>query len=480
MSSISSPNNLSQHPSYAVGPTVAKFGGTSLADYDAMTRCANIVCQNYSIKVVVVSASAGVTNHLVALSQQANLTVEQRDSMLLDIANIQFSILKRLRRPAQLTQNIEAMLVTLRELAFHPNLTLRRDLRDELLAFGERLSSTLFAEVIRQRGVTAEYFDVRDVMATSSDFGQATPDTTLIKQNTLTKLLPRMEKELLITQGFIGREQHGLTTTLGRGGSDYSAALLAEAIGASVLEIWTDVQGIFTTDPRICEHAQPITEISFNEAAEMATFGAKVLHPATLMPAIRNNINVFVGCSSAPKLGGTWVLREVQHRPRYRAIALRKQQTLVTVSSPNMLHASGFLAKVFTILSEYNISVDLITTSEISVALTLDNVSTAKGAILPPACISALEAYATVSIETDLALVAVIGHHPQHTGGIDPHMFNALQGVNLRMISHGASENNLCFLVKEQQAVQTVQALHEQLLFESAATTVSKQEATVP
>lgn len=469
MSLLSTDSNLSQNPSYAVGPTVAKFGGTSVADYDAMSRCANIVCQNYSIKVVVVSASAGVTNHLVELSQNALLSNARRDEMLQDITNIQEAILKRLCRPAQLAQDIEDMLSALRELAFHPCLTLRRDLRDEILSFGERLSSALFAEVIRQRGFKTRCFDARKVMATNSDFGNAIPDVAQIKALTEEHLMPVIQNELVITQGFIGAEQHGLTTTLGRGGSDYTAALLAESIGASVLEIWTDVSGIYTTDPRVCDQAQPITEISFSEAAEMATFGAKVLHPATLMPAMRNDINVFVGCSSAPKKGGTWILRNVQNRPRYRAIALRKTQTLVTVSSPNMLHASGFLAKVFGVLSEYNISVDLITTSEISVALTLDNVG-GEEAVLPAACISALEAYANVEIETGLALVAVIGQHTQtarQTGGIDPHMFQALKGVNLRMICHGASENNLCFLVNEQQAEQTVQALHEQLLYET-------------
>lgn len=468
MSSPTTQQNLSQHPSYAVGPTVAKFGGTSVADYDAMMRCANIVCQNYSIKLVVVSASAGVTNHLVELSQNALISNAKRDEMLQEIEDIQVGILKRLCRPVQVAQAVDEMLAELRKLAAHPNLTLRRDLRDELLSFGERLSSVLFAEVIRQRGFKARSFDVRTIMATSSDFGKAIPDIRKIQALTKEYLLPVMQDEMVITQGFIGAEQHGLTTTLGRGGSDYSAAILAEAISAGVLEIWTDVQGIYTTDPRVCPEAQPINEISFNEAAEMATFGAKILHPATLMPAMRNNINVFVGCSSVPKQGGTWVLREVQHRPRYRAIALRKNQTLVTVSSPNMLHASGFLAKVFGVLSEFNISVDLITTSEISVALTLDNVGS-KDAILPPACISALEAYAKVDVETDLALVAVIGQHTQTNGGIDPHMFNALKGVNLRMICHGASENNLCLLVNEQQAEQTVQALHEQLLQENSA-----------
>ena len=175
-----------------------------------------------------------------------------------------------------------------------------------------------------------------------------------------------------MTQGFIGSDEAGQTTTLGRGGSDYSAALLAEALKASAVEIWTDVAGIYTTDPRLAPNAHPIAEISFNEAAEMATFGAKVLHPATILPAVRQQIQVFVGSSKEPEKGGTWIRHQVEDAPVFRAVALRRDQTLLNLHSLQMLHAQGFLAETFATLARHKISVDLITTSEVNVSLTLD------------------------------------------------------------------------------------------------------------
>ncbi len=170
--------------------------------------------------------------------------------------------------------------------------------------------------------------------------------------------------------------------TLGRGGSDYSAALIAEGVKAAGLEIWTDVPGIYTTDPRIASKAAPIPEISFSEASEMANFGAKILHPSTLVPALRHDIPVFVGSSKEPEKGGTWIRHQVESSPLFRALALRCNQTMVTLRSANMFHAYGFLAKVFEILAKHKISVDLITTSEISVSLTLDQTDTSGGVLL--------------------------------------------------------------------------------------------------
>ncbi len=445
--------------------TVAKFGGTSLADYDAMTRCANIVCQNQSVRLVTVSASAGVTNHLITLSQSV-LTAEERVDIINTISNIQNAILKRLRHPASLVRRIERLLEKLSDVASHPGLMYRRDLKDELLSFGERMSALIFTEVLRQRGLSVASFDVRDVMVTDSEFGRAEPDVPAIKEAVTTQLVPLLDKQVIVTQGFIGRDRNELTTTLGRGGSDYSAALLAEAVGADVLEIWTDVTGIYTTDPRLTQAARNIPEISFDEAAEMATFGAKVLHPSTLIPAIRNDIKVFVGSSKAPKSGGTWISREVAYRPRYRAIALRRDQTLITIKSPDMLHACGFLANVFSILKQYEVSVDLVTTSEISIAITLDSQQGQSGD-LPEACIRELSRYAEITTEKGLSLVAVIGNHIQSqrdAGGVEGELFDAVSAEQLRLICHGASANNVCFLVEASHAEAVVERLHERLL----------------
>jgi aspartate kinase len=300
-------------------------------------------------------------------------------------------------------------------------------------------------------------------MKTNSLYGKAVVNVEQLREQTKAVLETKLASKVIVTQGFIGQDALGKTTTLGRGGSDYSAALLAEALNAEKLAIWTDVVGIFTTDPRITSHARPIDEISFGEAAEMATFGAKILHPATLIPAMRHNIPVFVGSSKEPDKGGTLIKQQVKSNPTYRSIALRREQTLVTVKSPAMLHASGFLAEVFAILAKHALSVDLITTSEISVALTFDNPTGSTQAVITGAVVQELEQLCEVTVEHGLSLVAVIGNKLDSTSGIGRRIFKNIDDVNVRMICHGASSNNLCFLVDEVDANKVVEKLHDTL-----------------
>ena len=233
---------------------------------------------------------------------------------------------------------------------------------------------------------------------------------------------------------------------------------------AAGLEIWTDVPGIYTTDPRIASKAAPIPEISFSEASEMANFGAKILHPSTLVPALRHDIPVFVGSSKEPEKGGTWIRHQVESSPLFRALALRCNQTMVTLRSANMFHAYGFLAKVFEILAKHKISVDLITTSEISVSLTLDQTDTSGGAPqLPQAAREELEELCKVEVEHDLCLVALIGNNMSESKGYAKQVFGTLEDFNLRMICYGASPHNLCFLVHESVSRQAIQKLHTEL-----------------
>jgi aspartate kinase len=270
---------------------------------------------------------------------------------------------------------------------------------------------------------------------------------------------------LVITQGFIGSEREGRTTTLGRGGSDYTAALLGEALNAARVDIWTDVPGIYTTDPRVVPTAKRIDEITFEEAAEMATFGAKVLHPATLLPAVRRGIPVFVGSSKDPAAGGTRVCNETRNPPLFRALALRRKQTLLTLHSLNMLHTFGFLAELFNILARHNVSVDLITTSEVSVALTLDTTgsTSTSASLLTQALLTELSSLCRVEVEEDLALVAIIGNQLSKACGVGKEVFGVLDPFNLRMICYGASSYNLCFLVPGNDAESVVRTLHRNL-----------------
>ncbi|HFV9240981.1 lysine-sensitive aspartokinase 3 [Enterobacter mori] len=442
---------------------VAKFGGTSVADYDAMNRSADVVLADPNTRLVVLSASAGVTNLLVSLSE--GLEATERFVKLDALRKIQFDILERLQNPNVIREEVERLLENITTLAEAASLATSTALTDELVSHGELMSTLLFVEIMRERNVQAQWFDVRKIMRTSDRFGRAEPDVEALAELTNQQLAPRLAEGMVITQGFIGSEAKGRTTTLGRGGSDYTAALLGEALHATRVDIWTDVPGIYTTDPRVVSAAKRIDVIAFEEAAEMATFGAKVLHPATLLPAVRSDIPVFVGSSKDPKAGGTLVCKKTENPPLFRALALRRKQTLVTLHSHNMLHSRGFLAEVFGILARHNISVDLITTSEVSIALTLDTTgSTSTGdTLLTQSLLIELSELCRVEVEEDLALVAIIGNKLSRACGVGKEVFGVLDPFSIRMICYGASSYNLCFLVPAEQAEQVVQKLHQNL-----------------
>ncbi|WP_304163750.1 lysine-sensitive aspartokinase 3 [Lonsdalea britannica] len=442
---------------------IAKFGGTSVANFDAMNHSADVVLSNPQVRIVVLSASAGVTNLLVALAE--GVPLEERELHLNKIRQIQYAIVDQLTHPDVIREEINRMLDNIARLSEAAALATSTALTDELVSHGELMSTLLFVEILRERSVVAEWFDVRKIMRTNDRFGRAEPDCEALGVLTREQLLPRLADSLVITQGFIGSESKGRTTTLGRGGSDYTAALLGEALNVSRIDIWTDVPGIYTTDPRVVPAAKRIDQITFEEAAEMATFGAKVLHPATLLPAVRSDIPVFVGSSKDPAAGGTLVCNKTEHPPLFRALALRRKQTLLTLHSLNMLHARGFLAEVFSILARHNISVDLITTSEVNVALTLDTTgSTSTGdGLLSSAMLTELSSLCRVEVEENMSLVALIGNKLSQACGVGKEVFGVLEPFNIRLICYGASSHNLCFLVPSSAAEQVVQTLHHNL-----------------
>ncbi|HHG3072834.1 TPA: lysine-sensitive aspartokinase 3 [Vibrio parahaemolyticus] len=442
---------------------VAKFGGTSVANFEAMSRCATIIENNPNTRLVVSSACSGVTNILVELANGVQ-DQEHRAELLKDLAEIHDSILAQLEDATEASSEVYGILDTVTSLAEAASIQANTKLTDHLVACGELMSTHILAQLMRERGINAVRFDIREVLRTDDNFGRAEPNVEAIAQLAQEKLIPLCLDSVVITQGFIGSDEEVNTTTLGRGGSDYSAALIAEGVKASGLEIWTDVPGIYTTDPRIAPKASPIPEISFSEASEMANFGAKILHPSTLVPALRHDIPVFVGSSKEPEKGGTWIRHQVESSPLFRALALRCNQTMVTLRSANMFHAYGFLAKVFEILAKHKISVDLITTSEISVSLTLDQTDTSGGAPqLPQAAREELEELCKVEVEHDLCLVALIGNKMSERKGYAKQVFGTLEDLNLRMICYGASPHNLCFLVHESVAKQAIQKLHTEL-----------------
>lgn len=444
---------------------VSKFGGTSMGDANCMLRSAEVAFAQKS-SLVVVSATSGTTNDLIALGKTAEKADwKSAEEILSKISKRHLGLVEELKSSAETKTKIENLLTEMESLAKGINLLRECSVKamDTMMSLGERLSSVLFVEamktvVAKNSGTQkTEWLDVREVLRTDDQFGKARALTSEIAQ-LCEKKLGHLRKvpTVCITQGFIGGTEEGMTTTLGRGGSDYSAALLAEGIGADILEIWTDVAGIATTDPRLCSQARAIDEISFKEASELATFGAKILHPATLLPAIRKNIPVFVGSSFNPEAGGTWIRKEVAQTPLIRAMALRKKQVLVTLSTPEMLHAHGFLYRLFEVFNNHKVSIDAITTSEISVSVTLED-----STLLNKKLITDLSQFADVQVEENLSLISLIGNNINHTSGLAKKIFEAISDINVRMICLGASKHNFCFLVSEDQGAEAIQRLHK-------------------
>lgn len=444
------------------GINVAKFGGTSMANYSTMQKCAKIVTSNPKTKVVVVSASAGVTNFLVELG--SHVIEERRSEVLQSIQDISLSIWNGLGQPEQVMQQLDLLFKELQEVANLEDLSTSLQTRDQLLALGERMSSTLFSEVIRQMNHNAVTFDARKVMRTDSRFGIATPQIEAIEKLVTSIMLPASETSILVTQGFIGSDELGRTTTLGRGGSDYTASLLAEALNAETCEIWTDVPGVYTTDPRITEQAKVLHELSFDEAAEMATFGAKVLHPDTMIPALRQDIRVFVGSSFAPEKGGTWIMRDCVEEPPFRSITRRSDQVMATFKVSKGLASTALMTRIFSIFQEYDVEVDLITMSETTVSISLDNKALSPWNTHQAAVLSKLKEFCEVNIEPGFNLITIVGNNLHNFPGTSGQIFTAINDYPVRMICYGANPHNISFLVPTDQSTEIIRQLHSELI----------------
>ncbi len=439
-----------------------------MGNAESMVRSAEIAIKQ-AANLIVVSATSGTTNALIELAHTAEKkNWADAEVILTAIKTSHLKIATELNTSDSTFETIHALIAELESLS--RGIHLLKDCSpkafDYIQSFGERLSSVVFTEALRicsnklNSTKSIRWLDARTVIKTDDQFSKARPLTDKIILLAAEVVVPFIRKNVVfVTQGFIGETLDGKTTTLGRGGSDYSAAIFAEAIAADTLEIWTDVPGIATTDPRLCADAKSLKEISFQEASELATFGAKVLHPATLIPAMRKNIPVFVGSSFDSSQSGTWVRKEVTEWPLVRALALRKKQILVTLSTPEMLHSHGFLFGIFKIFNDHKVSIDAITTSEISVSLTLDD-----STLLNKKLIEDLAKTADVQIEDNLALVSLIGNNINHTPGLANKIFGAIADINVRMICLGASKHNFCFLVKEDDGASVVQKLHRQFI----------------
>ena len=334
--------------------------------------------------------------------------------------------------------------------------------RDHFLAHGEMVSSTIAARALATRSVPAVAVDSREVVVTDDRFGRAQPDLQETERRAREKL-GRIcgEGGVPVAAGYIGSSHAGATTTLGRGGSDYTAALFGAALDSSAVEIWTDVDGMMTADPRVVPAARPIGSISFEEASELAYFGARVLHPLTLAPAIEKGIPVKVKNSLRPELPGTEILpAAASGGDRVRSIAFKRGITTVDVVTSRMLMASGFLRTVFDVFARWETPVDMVTTSEISVSVTVDDASRLAEIRRD------LERLASVEIARERALVCLVGQDIKFTPGIAARIFRTIEDVNVLMISQGASRRNVSFVIEERDVERVVQKLHREF-FES-------------
>ncbi len=441
---------------------VAKFGGTSVGDAPAIERAAAIVADRIARQpLVVVSALGGSTNALIALAEQAS-----NGQLILAIRGVEALRERHLKVAAELlgddaeaTEVIGDLSATFDELAALAEAlsvlghSTTRSI-DAIASKGELLSSTLIVAAFRKRGVPAELVDPTSVMITGDEFGKAEPRTDRIAERASVVIRPLLAAgRVPVVGGYVGATEHGITTTLGRGGSDYSAALFGAALGAESIEIWTDVDGMLTADPRVVPDALVIERIRFDEASELASFGAKVLHPSTIAPAVRLGIPVSILNSRQPQGRGTLIAFDAPRRA-VTAIAGKEGVTVVKVRSPRMLLAHGFLARIFEIFDRHRTSVDVVATSEISVSLTIDDARHLESLV------GDLSQLGDVSIERNRGIVALVGAGLGADSESMARALGALKGMKVHMLSLSASGINLTMLVDADQVQSAMRHLH--------------------
>jgi aspartate kinase len=413
--------------------------------------------------VVVVSAMARVTDQLLraaaaaaagdrtgALAISSRLRSRHRDTAAA-LVKIPEAI-----APLQhlIDQKFDALDEMLRGLSALLELSPR--ISDRIVSYGERISSSIVAGAFAELGIDAVHVDARQIIITDSQFQKAVPIDSAIELRATEKLLPlTAEGKVPVMGGFIASNEAGITTTLGRGGSDYTGALIGGALTADAIEIWTDVDGIMTTDPRVCPDALRVKVISFEEAAELAYFGAKVLHPATILPAVKKNIPVYVLNSRNATCEGTRIASLAPHcRSPFKSIAVKKKLSIIDVVASRMLMTHGYLSEIFAIFDKHQCAVDMVSTSEVSVSLTVDSNDKL------PLIAADLSKLADVKYEGRKALVCMVGEDIRGQNGMAAQVFNAIRHINVRMISQGASEINMSFMIEEDDADEAVRSLH--------------------
>lgn len=440
---------------------VAKFGGTSVNTSKRVLTLCNIICGELKRHpVVVVSALRGVTDLLLSLPALSQAKVKEE---LKRLENIHSNLVEELFKDMSLREKINQY--TIGKVEEITDLLKKKSFSkaflDELVSFGEIISSYIIAQALKNCGIKATQVVATDLIITNDNFGSAEFLVEPTKRNIRRVLTPLVKKGIVpVVTGFIGSTQKGEVTTLGRGGSDYTASIIGFCLEASEIQIWTDVDGIFTADPKLVKKAKLLPVVSFREASELATFGARVLHPRTIRPAISAGIPVRVLNTSNPQNAGTLIKEQTEMRGIVKAVSFKQRVILVNIYSTEMLLQKGFLEWVFRIFANNNISIDLVSVSEVSISVTLDNGENLEEAV------AEISEFANVSVIEDLGMISLIGEGVTSETKTIKRIFEILdkEKILAEMVSLGATNINISIVVQSDKVEQAVKAFHSNLL----------------
>src|SRR5579884_112421 len=437
---------------------VMKFGGTSVESRDAIERVRNIVAARLDRRpVVVVSAMGKTTNRLLEI---ASLAVNgERDRAISKLLDLRDFHLRESGMERTVDEHFQELTELVKGLAILGELTPRSI--DAISSFGERLSSLIVTNHFQHHGMRAVHVDARKVIVTDRRHTQAQPlyDQTYAR---LAETIPPLAKDRVVVMGgFIGSTEDGVASTLGRGGSDFTASIVGAGIGAEEIQIWTDVDGMLTCDPTILPGGHRVKVISFEEAAELAYFGAKVLHPATVVPAVEKDIPVLILNSRNPDNPGTRIIADaVPSSNPIKSIACKKKIVVLNIRSTRMFMAHGFLRRIFEVFDRHEVPVDMISTSEVSVSLTVDSADR-----LPP-ILEELREFSEVRVDENQSIICVVGQIIRDMPGVAARLFKAVSPVNVRMVSQGASALNFGMVVAGEDLPEAVKRIHAEFFSE--------------
>ena len=425
--------------------TIAKFGGTSMGSAEAISKVADVVTGIEGRKAVVVSATSGTTDALLNLGQSAlknngwekdlKELIERHDDIISEL-EVELDLDVFWRNTRNLLEGISLMG------------DISESAEDRLVTVGERVSSSILAALLRLRGLESEMMDAFDFIFTDNNFGEANVDFEKTNKAVRRDVGSFLEDGMVpVITGFTGQSEDGRYTTLGRGGSDYTAAIVGVALDCTEVQIWTDVDGVFNTDPRLVDSAAVLDQLSFNEAGELAYFGAKVLHPKTIKPAVEKDIPVRILNTFNPSAKGTLITSE--EADSLKSVTAKKGITIVNICSMGMLLAHGFMEKIFKVFADNNVIVDVVSTSEVSVSVTVEG-------NVPEVVIQKLSEFANVNIYDGMAIVCLVGSGIRSETRVLGEMFTAVADHDVSMVSVGASRRNVTFLVKENEVSEVV------------------------